>query len=72
MPFSGTCGLRFASWSGVAFTGTGRIERSGGDVSFRTEWPTVTWLDDPLVAWLDAAARAAGAGRSARTGLEAL
>jgi hypothetical protein len=25
----------------------GRIERSGAEVSFLTEWPTVTWLDDP-------------------------
>jgi hypothetical protein len=23
----------------------GRIERSGAEVSFFTEWPTVTWLE---------------------------
>jgi hypothetical protein len=26
----------------------GRIERSGAEVSFFTEWPTVTWLEDAV------------------------
>ena len=46
MPLIGTCGLGFASWSGVGRIAMGRIERSGREVSFLTEWPTVTWLED--------------------------
>jgi hypothetical protein len=46
MPFIGTFGLGFASWSGVGRIAMGRMERSGREVSFLTEWPTVTWLED--------------------------
>jgi hypothetical protein len=34
----------------------GRIERSGAEVSFLTEWPTVTWLEDAVD--VDAAVKA--------------
>jgi hypothetical protein len=75
MPLIGTCGLGLASWSGVGRIGTGRIERSGREVSFLTEWPTVTWFedaDDAIAAWLDEAGRPAVAGVFARDVLGAL